>query len=86
MHQTTRLRKSGGSLMMTMPKAILESLDLHADQELSLTIKEGKIILDPKARPRYTAAELLAQCDFNLPMGEEECAFLNSPAIGGEEI
>lgn len=86
MHQTTRLRKSGGSLMMTMPKAILELLNLHAEQELEITVKEGKIVLDPKVRPHYSAAQLLAQCDFSQPMSEEESTWLANPAIGREEI
>lgn len=83
--QITRLRKSGGSLMMTVPKTILESLDLHADQELSISIENNSMVVKPKSRPRYSLKELLAQCDFSLPMAKEEREWLDAPTVGREE-
>lgn len=84
--QMTRLRKSGGSLIMTVPNAVLESLDLHADQEMSIAIKDNSFVVQPKTRPRYSLNELLAQCDFSLPMSKEEREWLDAPAVGKEEI
>src|SRR3546814_18928913 len=56
----TNLRKVGGSVMLAVPPALLDVLHLNAGAKVGLTVDDGKLVVDPAARPRYTMAELLA--------------------------
>lgn len=60
---TSTLRTVGGSVMMTIPKSLLEALDLRANSKVDLSIDQGHIVIAPRRRPKYTMEELLAQCD-----------------------
>ena len=84
MHTTT-LRKVGGSVMMTVPPAVLEQLQLKPESVVSLEAEGNRLIVKP-ARPRYTLDELLAQCDPDAPITEEEREWLDAPAVGREII
>jgi antitoxin ChpS len=44
------LRKTGGSIILTIPKAIAESLDIKAGSEVDLTVDGGKLSVTPKRR------------------------------------
>jgi antitoxin ChpS len=81
-----KLRAVGGSVMFAIPRAILETLDLAADRSVGLSVSEGRLIIDPHPRPRYTLAELVEQCDASAPLTEEESQWLDSPAVGREEF
>lgn len=81
-----KLRSVGGSVMFAIPKPILESLDLRPDTEVSLSISEGRLVVEPRSRPRYTLAELLAQCDPSAPRTDEEQAWLDDEPVGREII
>ena len=83
--QTTMLRKVGGSVMMTLPPAILEQLHLQAGATVGFETEGDRLIVKP-TRPRYTLEELLAQCDPDAPMSDEEREWLNSPPVGRELI
>ena len=85
MHLST-LRTVGGSVMFAIPRAILESLDLLPNTQVGLSVSEGRLIVDPHPRPRYTLAGLLAQCDLSAPPTAEDRAWLDAPAAGREEI
>ena len=60
MAYTVRLRKIGRSVMLAIPKPILEALDLEPDIKLGLSIRGGKLVIDPR-RGRYSLDELLAE-------------------------
>ena len=62
MTHSARLRKVGGSVMLTIPKPMLEALDLVPDASVALSIKAGRLVVDPKKRRRYSLDELLAKC------------------------
>jgi antitoxin ChpS len=47
--------------MLTIPKPILNALDLCADAPVRLSIESGKLVVKPNRRPRYSLDELLAQ-------------------------
>lgn len=72
--------------MFAIPKAILEALSLKPNQQVGLTITDGNLVITPRTKPKYTLAELLAQCDPNAPMSEEDFAWENSPPMGEEVI
>lgn len=59
----TNLRKVGGSVMMAIPRALLDQLNIGAGAKVGLAVAEGRLVVDPQPRPRYTLDELLAQCD-----------------------
>ncbi len=85
MHKV-KLRAVGGSVMFAIPKPMLEGLGLHANQQVGVSISDGRIVIEPKAKPRYTLAELLAQCELEQPMTEEDREWLAAPAVGREDI
>lgn len=57
MHMTN-LRKVGGSVMMAVPPALLDLLQIGAGAKVGLAVDNGRMIVDPKPRPRYTLEEL----------------------------
>jgi antitoxin ChpS len=62
MPHPARLRKVGGSVMLAIPKPMLDALDLAPDSQVGLSIKSGRLVVEPKVRRRYSLDELLAQC------------------------
>jgi len=72
--------------MFAIPKAILESLNLVPNRQVGLSVLEGRLIVEPQPRPRYTLAELMEQCDLSAPMTDEDRAWLDVAPVGREEI
>lgn len=60
---TSTLRTVGGSVMMAIPKSVLDGLGLATNEKVTLRIDAGRLVVEPRPRPRYTLAELMAQCD-----------------------
>ncbi len=83
---TTNLRKVGGSVMLAVPPAFLDQLHLQAGASVGLVVSDGCLVVEPKPRPRYTIAELLAVSDYSQPPSTEEREWLDAPAVGGELI
>lgn len=83
---TTCLRKVGGSVMLAVPPAILEILHLQAGATVGVAIDDGRLVVDPKPRPHYTLAELLAASDYSQPQPAEEREWVDAPPVGGELI
>lgn len=57
-----KLRKVGGSVMLTVPPAILELLDMDSNTLASLHIDDGKLIVVPEKHKKYTLHSLLTEC------------------------
>ena len=83
--QTTTLRRVGGSVMMTVPPAMLEQLNLAAGATVGLDVEAGRLIVQP-SNPKYTLEELLAQCEGSQEQTDEDREWLNSPPVGREII
>ncbi len=81
---TTNLRKVGGSVMLTVPPALLEQLNLAAGSAVSLAVEDGRLVVDPAPPVRYTLEDLLAASDYSPPVSPEERAWLDAPAVGRE--
>ena len=47
--RTVTLRRVGGSLMMTLPRAAVDSLDLREGSRMAYEIRDGLLVLDPGA-------------------------------------
>ena len=80
----TNLRKVGGSVMLTVPPALLELLHLQAGNSVGIAVDDGRLVVVPRALPHYTLEELLAQCDSSLPLADDEREWLDAPAVGTE--
>ena len=61
---TSSLRKLGGSIVLTVPPALLGLLDLKAGEKVELDVENGTLVVRPRRRPRYTMAELLAVSEY----------------------
>jgi antitoxin ChpS len=86
MPHSIRLRKVGGSVMLAIPPALLDALDLKSDATVGMSIKAGKLVIEPKARKRYTLDDLLTQCSPDETMDANEHAWVNDLAAGREII
>ena len=83
MHSTI-LRKVGGSIMLAVPPALLNVLQLKAGATVALAVDAGRLVVDPQPRPHYTLEELLAQCDSSAEPTAEDRVWLDGPAVGRE--
>lgn len=63
------IQKWGNSAAVRLPAALLEHLGIATGDQLDVHIRPDGLMLKP-ARPRYSLAELLAQCDAGLPTAE----------------
>jgi len=78
------IRKSGGANIVSIPKAILSSLDLHVGSALELSIEENRIVLTP-AFEEQTLDELLAGSPKeNLVMTDEDREWEKVISVGKE--
>ena len=59
---TTTLRRVGGSVMLTVPPAILDLLHLRAGETVGVTVDGGRLVIEPRQATRYSLEDLLAQC------------------------
>ncbi|WP_050454773.1 AbrB/MazE/SpoVT family DNA-binding domain-containing protein [Candidatus Burkholderia verschuerenii] len=85
---TTNLRKVGGSIMLAVPPALLDVLHLAPGTKVGLAVDNGRLVVEPQARPRYTLAELLAEAEAAgvYPLPPEEREWIDAPAVGRELI
>ncbi|MGH7879929.1 MAG: AbrB/MazE/SpoVT family DNA-binding domain-containing protein [Candidatus Binataceae bacterium] len=81
---TTNLRKVGGSVMLAVPPALLDLLQLRAGATVGVAVEGGRLVVEPKPRPHYTLAELLAASDYSQPQPSEEREWVDAPPVGGE--
>ena len=83
---TTNLRKVGGSVMLAVPPTLLDLLHLKAGATVGLDVDDGRLVVAPAPRPRYTMAELLAASDYSHAQPPEEREWIDAPAVGRELI
>lgn len=83
---TTNLRKVGGSVMLSVPRAILDLLHINVGSTVGLAVDNGRLVIEPTAKLRYTLAELLAQCDPKAKVSAEDRQWSNGKAVGRELI
>lgn len=81
---TTNLRKVGGSVMLTVPPALLDILKLGAGETVGLSIEGTRLVIEPQPKPQYHLDDLLAQCDTHQEGDQEEQVWLETEAVGNE--
>ena len=82
---TATLRTVGGSVVMAIPKQLLELVHLHAGSRVDIDVQQGRLIVVPQMKKNYKLADLLAQCNPALPINAEEKEWLDAPAFGLED-
>jgi len=83
---TTSLRKVGGSVMLAVPPAFLDQLHLEVGATVGMAVTDGCLVINPKPKPHYTMAELLAASDYIQPQPAHEREWVEAPAAGDEII
>jgi antitoxin ChpS len=72
--------------MLTVPPAVLDLLELHAGSVVGMSVDGDRLVIQSQKRPKYTLQELLDQCDFSLPISEEEREWMDIVPVGEELI
>jgi antitoxin ChpS len=84
---TVTLRNLGGSVVMAVPKKILSLVDLRTGSQVRISVEKGRVVVEPKKKPRYTLTELLAQCRrSDLVNRRRDRAWLEGPPVGKETL
>jgi antitoxin ChpS len=83
---TTRLRKIGGSVMLTVPKALLNILNLQVGSAVRMTVDRDRLVIEPVRRPHYSLSDLLAACDDAASPKSEDRDWLDDRPSGRELI
>lgn len=82
---TVALRALGGSVVMAVPKQILNMLHLYAGSQVEVNVEGGRLVVEPKVKPKYTLTELLAQCtEANMVLSAEDQEWINAKPVGKE--
>lgn len=79
----TNLRKVGGSIMLAVPPTLLKKLGLDAGKAVSLDVQDGKLLVEPRKKPSYRLADLLAE---HQALNLEQDAWNDMKPVGREEI
>jgi len=63
----TTLRASGGAVVMSVPKKLLEIVNLQVGSKVEIGVKVNALVVNParQSKPRYTLEEVLSQCGRN---------------------
>lgn len=79
------LRNLGGSVVMAVPKKILDLVHLEAGSTVDLSVRDGRLIVAPRKKPRYTLAELLSRCrPLDLAPRRKDGRWLRGGPVGRE--
>ena len=81
---TTHLRKVGGSIMLAVPPAVLDLLELRVGAKVDIDVDNGRLVIEPKLRPNYSLDELLAQCDEPAALSSEDRDWIDAMPAGNE--
>lgn len=81
---TSNLRKVGGSVMLVVPPVFLDQLHLQAGATVGLAVEGDCLVVNPRPKPRYSMAELLAASDYTQPQAQQDREWVDAPAVGRE--
>lgn len=90
---TSRLKRAGGSLVLTVPAAARSMLGLTEGQEMIVSVRGGQVIAEPvtaaaktmKVRaPKYSLDDLLDGYDADGTRSPAEQAWIDAPPAGRE--
>ena len=81
---TSNLRKVGGSVMLSVPPAVMDMLGMVCGMRVSMAVEAGRLVIEPETRKEYTLEELLAQCEQESPTAEDRQWLAGQPC--GREL
>ena len=63
----TTLRASGGAVVMSVQKKLLEIVNLQVGSKVEIGVKGNALVVNParQSKPRYTLEKVLSQCGRN---------------------
>lgn len=85
MPMTSKIRRQGGSAVVTIPPALLKALGLNVGDEITLSIESGRLVAQRAARKRYSLAELL-KGSTDIKRLTAEIAWVTEGDLVGREI
>ena len=88
----TRLKKTGGSLVMIVPAPARDLLNLTEGQEMLVSVEGSKVVMEPAVttppthvrRPKYTLDELVAGMEPDTVSVGEDAGWMDAPPAGRE--
>lgn len=80
------IRKLGNSAGIIFPATILRALKLSVGRKVCVKHVEGKIVITPVIKTRYTLSELMALCDLNAPAPEDVKLWDSITSVGKEIV
>jgi antitoxin ChpS len=72
--------------MLAIPKPVAEALDLTPDSSVELSVRSGKLVIEPNAKRRYSLDALLAECKPSARASAEDRVWTSGGARGRELI
>ncbi|MFT4041193.1 MAG: antitoxin [Thermomicrobiales bacterium] len=81
---TSRLRRVGDSTLLAVPAEFLKMLHLQANDTVSVSVENGRLIVEPQSRSRYTLTELMADSAGAGLWATQDRVWLAAPAVGRE--
>lgn len=76
----TRVQKWGNSLALRIPKSFAAEVGLDPNSSVEISLRDGKLVVVPSEKPKFTLKQLLAQVtEKNL-----HHEFDTGSAVGGE--
>ena len=76
----TRVQKWGNSLALRIPKSFAEEAGLKNSSPVDVSLVDGRLVIAPVRKPKWTLNELLAQVTPHNLHGEVD----TGPAMGNE--
>ena len=78
------IRQSGGANIISIPKAIVNTLGLHVGSKLEMSIKDNKIVLTPIAEELDLQTLLAGSPKECFSVTEEDREWLDAKPVGEE--
>ncbi len=76
----TRVQKWGNSLALRIPKSFAAEVGLESNSSVDISLRDGKLVVAPSEKPKFTLRQLLAQVTKKNLHREVD----TGPAVGGE--
>lgn len=86
MSSVLAIRRSGGTNIVSLPKAVLKSLGLHTGSSLELSLEDNRIVLTPIQDELSLDDVLAGSPKQKLNLTEEDKQWLNLDSAVGKEI
>jgi antitoxin ChpS len=83
---TSKLRKVGGSVMLAVPSAILDMVQLQSGSTVSITEENERRVIEPERSKQYSLNDLLARCDPSASATDEDARWTASAPRGRELV